>query len=108
MKYVLHLTDFRLQVPLDYSEPNGTQAAIALIRRQALEPEDSPSYRGPILFNPGGPGDSGVDMVLDLGETYATILGPQFDIVGFDPRGESKRLCIIEDCALIFFGLVKE
>lgn len=82
----------RLEVPLNYSEPNGTQAAIALIRRRAEEPEDSPSYRGPVLFNPGGPGDSGVDMVLNLGEAYANILGPQFDIVGFDPRGIARSI----------------
>ncbi|KAJ3514621.1 hypothetical protein NMY22_g14669 [Coprinellus aureogranulatus] len=77
----------RLQVPLDYSDPEGRQAAIALIRKPALIPEDSHLYRGPVLFNPGGPGGSGVNFILGAGRSFSTILGPQFDIVGFDPRG---------------------
>ncbi|KAJ6501787.1 TAP-like protein-domain-containing protein [Mycena vulgaris] len=48
-----------------------------------------PQYRGPLLFNPGGPGGSGVDAVVGSGAAFATVFGPQFDIVGFDPRGVS-------------------
>ena len=50
-------------------------------------PQSSPEYRGPILFNPGGPGGSGVELVKTAGDILNSILGPQFDIVGFDPRG---------------------
>lgn len=74
------------QVPLDYSDPTGRQAAIALIRKPATAQED---YRGPVLFNPGGPGTSGVSTVLSLGDAFATFIGPQFDIVSFDPRGSA-------------------
>ncbi|KAJ3512917.1 hypothetical protein NLJ89_g3241 [Agrocybe chaxingu] len=77
-------------VPLNYSLPEGEQAAIALIRRRASVPESSESYRGPILFNPGGPGGSGVDMIDMAGDLFASILGPEFDIVGFDPRGVGR------------------
>ncbi|KAL0580846.1 hypothetical protein V5O48_001138 [Marasmius crinis-equi] len=80
----------RLQVPLDYNDPKGEAAAIALIRLRANVSTDSEEYRGPVLFNPGGPGGSGVDMVRGRGDKFATILGPQFDIVGFDPRGVSR------------------
>ncbi|KAJ3547553.1 hypothetical protein NMY22_g1609 [Coprinellus aureogranulatus] len=80
----------RLQVPLNYSDPNGRQAAIALIRKPAIIPEGSHLYRGPVLFNPGGPGGSGVDLVRSIGQLFSTILGPQFDIVGFDPRGIAR------------------
>ncbi|TEB34815.1 hypothetical protein FA13DRAFT_1707039 [Coprinellus micaceus] len=73
----------RLTVPLDYSDPGGREAAIALIRKPATTQE---GYRGPILFNPGGPGGSGVEWFLAVGNDFATILGPQFDIVSFDPR----------------------
>ncbi|KAJ7660273.1 hypothetical protein DFH06DRAFT_1326406 [Mycena polygramma] len=52
-------------------------------------------YRGPILFNPGGPGGSGVDAVVGAGAAFATVFGPQFDIVGFDPRGISYSRPII-------------
>ncbi|KAJ6604895.1 Alpha/Beta hydrolase protein [Mycena sp. CBHHK59/15] len=43
-------------------------------------------YRGPILFNPGGPGGSGVDAVVSAGASIATLFGDEYDIVGFDPR----------------------
>lgn len=77
-------------MPLNYSEPHGRQAAIALIRKPAIVPERSPFYRGPVLFNPGGPGGSGVDLILSVGHAFATVLGPQFDVVGFDPRGIAR------------------
>jgi len=74
----------RFIVPLNYSEPAGESAVIALIRKPATDTED---YRGPILFNPGGPGGSGVDLVRGRAEQFLQILGPKFDLVGFDPRG---------------------
>ncbi|KAF8959383.1 TAP-like protein-domain-containing protein [Flammula alnicola] len=77
----------RLLVPLNYSEPDGQQAGIALIRKPAVVPRKSEFYRGPVLFNPGGPGGSGVDLVRLAGDLLSKILGPQFDIVSFDPRG---------------------
>ncbi|KAF9040652.1 Alpha/Beta hydrolase protein [Panaeolus papilionaceus] len=77
----------RLTVPLDHHNPNGQQAALALIRKPSPLGPDHPDYRGPILFNPGGPGGSGVDFVMDIADPFARILGPQFDLVGFDPRG---------------------
>ncbi|KAJ7165556.1 hypothetical protein C8R43DRAFT_878134, partial [Mycena crocata] len=78
----------RLKVPLDYSNSDGVFAAIAMIRVHSVVPHDSPEYRGPILINPGGPGGSGVDTILWEGPELATIVGPEFDVVGFDPRGE--------------------
>ena len=84
------------QVPLNYSDPNGSQAAIAVKRIRSSFPVNSPDYRGPILLNPGGPAASGVDFVTTVGDLVAQIVGPQFDVVGFDPRGES---------AFIAFGI---
>ncbi|KAF7370114.1 Abhydrolase-4 domain-containing protein [Mycena sanguinolenta] len=77
----------RLKVPLDYSHPGGASAAMALIRTPSAVPHDSPNYRGPVLINPGGPGGSGVDTVAAAGTLLSTIIGPEFDIIGFDPRG---------------------
>ncbi|KAF4622312.1 hypothetical protein D9613_009057 [Agrocybe pediades] len=80
----------RLIVPLNHSEPDGAEATIALIRKPAAVPITSPSYRGPILFNPGGPGGSGVDLIQIAGDLFGAIVGPNFDVVGFDPRGISR------------------
>lgn len=41
------------QVPLDYTEPEGEQAAVALTRLQSKYPPGHENYKGPILFNPG-------------------------------------------------------
>ncbi|KAK1226312.1 hypothetical protein PQX77_010715 [Marasmius sp. AFHP31] len=86
----------RLEVPLDYNNPDGNKAAIAIIRLPANVSSDSQDYRGPILFNPGGPGGSGVDYVLAAGSTHRVGLGPQFDLVGFDPRGVQRSTPRIE------------
>ena len=75
------------QVPLNYSDPEGAEAIIAVIRKPSTLAESSPEYRGPILFNPGGPGDSGVEFINKAGDVMSSIIGPQFDIVSFDPRG---------------------
>ncbi|KAG7091869.1 hypothetical protein E1B28_008270 [Marasmius oreades] len=80
----------RLLVPLDYNKPDEDSAAIALVRLPASVPTNSSEYLGPILFNPGGPGGSGVDFVLAVGVRFVSVVGSQFDIVGFDPRGVSR------------------
>ncbi|KAI5119054.1 hypothetical protein M0805_005920 [Coniferiporia weirii] len=77
----------RLTVPLDYSDPSGEEAAVALVKSASKYPPDHESYRGPILFNPGGPGGSGVALVLLESEALRTALGEGFDLIGFDPRG---------------------
>jgi hypothetical protein len=34
----------------------------------------------------GGPGGSGVDYILEIGALASQILGPEYDLIGFDPR----------------------
>jgi pimeloyl-ACP methyl ester carboxylesterase len=70
---------------LDYSSATAGTASIAIARYPANCTKSE--YRGPILLNDGGPGGSGVDYVVEVGASIATIIGKQFDIVGFDPRG---------------------
>ncbi|TFK35059.1 TAP-like protein-domain-containing protein [Crucibulum laeve] len=80
----------RLIVPLNYSDPYGEKATIAVIKKPALFPVDSKEYKGPVLLNPGGPGGSGVNFLVGSGDMIGTILGPQFDIISFDPRGVGR------------------
>ncbi|PPR04801.1 hypothetical protein CVT26_012974 [Gymnopilus dilepis] len=80
----------RLIVPLNYSDPMGREAIIAIIRKPSTLSKDE-VYGGPILFNPGGPGGSGVDLIRGgTGDLLSTIVGPRFDVVSFDPRGVGR------------------
>ena len=74
-------------MPLDYANPQGDELAIALVKVPANISASDPAYRGPILINPGGPGVSGVDFALGLGSSAQSLIGAEFDIIGFDPRG---------------------
>jgi pimeloyl-ACP methyl ester carboxylesterase len=72
-------------VPLDYDRPNRGTTEIALARIPAADQENR---IGTVFVNPGGPGGSGVDLVLDeFGAFLAAQLQGRFDVVGFDPRG---------------------
>ena len=75
----------RIDVPFDYSDPDGPQISIAVVKLPAADPK----HRiGSVFINPGGPGGSGVDAVLDAGpELFTPRVRARFDIVGFDPRG---------------------
>lgn len=75
----------RLDVPLDWLNPSDdARAIIAVIRLPASDKSD---YRGPVFTNPGGPGGSGVFAVRDHGKYIQKIVGQNYDIISFDPRG---------------------
>lgn len=69
----------RVTVPVNYDDPDGATAQIAISRSPATG-----DRIGSLLVNPGGPGASGLSManVADM-----TDLAERFDVVGFDPRG---------------------
>ena len=72
-------------VPLDYDSPGGRTTEIALARVPAA---DTAHRIGSVFVNPGGPGGSGVGLVLEgFGQELHDNLGGRFDVVGFDPRG---------------------
>src|SRR3954453_23772155 len=89
-----------LQVPLDYSKPNGTTISLAVVKLPATDP----AHRiGSLLLNPGGPGGSGVDYTGFAGaELYTPEVRARFDLVGFDPRG------IARSTALRCFGTIDQ
>ncbi|KAL2798654.1 Alpha/Beta hydrolase protein [Aspergillus keveii] len=76
-----------LTVPLEYASPNNVQyARIPLARLNATGPKSQ--RKGPLLTNPGGPGSSGIDFLLNgAGEGISTITGGFYDIISWDPRG---------------------
>lgn len=74
----------RLEVPLDYANPSGRTAQIAVLRQKATGSDRI----GSLVFNPGGPGASGNrQVVYTAPDLDGTELAQRFDLVGFDPRG---------------------
>ncbi|WP_232680360.1 alpha/beta hydrolase [Nocardioides sp. R-C-SC26] len=73
-----------LEVPVDYTDPDGAVVAIALKRLPAAEPDERV---GTLVVNPGGPGVGGTTMVDQAGSYFPQNLRDHYDIVGFDPRG---------------------
>ena len=72
-----------VSVPIDYANPQGPQAQLAVIRVPATG-----DRLGVLMVNPGGPGASAVDTVAGMGASLAdTEITRRFDLVGFDPRG---------------------
>jgi pimeloyl-ACP methyl ester carboxylesterase len=72
-----------LMVPLNYSDPNSITIGIALNKYK-------PFFRKPktrILFNPGGPGSSGMDIIKSSGFFLSSLFGGDAELIGFDPRG---------------------
>ncbi|WP_436738811.1 alpha/beta hydrolase [Streptomyces sp. BBFR102] len=73
-----------LRAPLDYAEPRGDTLGIALIKAAATGPEER--RIGSLLFNFGGPGGSGVEMLPAFAPGYERLRA-RYDLVSFDPRG---------------------
>ncbi|MEV4495801.1 alpha/beta hydrolase [Micromonospora arborensis] len=73
-----------LSLPVDWNRPRGERFDLALARRVATDPA---ARQGSLVFGPGGPGDSGVDRVVNGSSRFSADLRRRFDIVSFDPRG---------------------
>lgn len=72
-----------LKVPLDYTNPkDGRTLDLQLVKVNATQGP----RKGSVIFNPGGPGSSGVEEVAQQGPLYVETLGGQYDIIGFDAR----------------------
>ena len=72
-----------VSVPVDYANPGGAQAKLAVIKVPATG-----RRMGSLLVNPGGPGASAMDMVAGLASDLENSdVARHFDLVGFDPRG---------------------
>ena len=71
-----------IAVPVDYSNPQGAVARLAMIRFPATKDKI-----GSLVINPGGPGESGIETAVGLVSTLPRQVRERFDLVGFDPRG---------------------
>jgi len=71
-----------LSVPVDYANPHGDVAQLAMIKFKATG-----DRIGSLVINPGGPGESGIDAAVSLLDSIPPSVRSHFDLVGFDPRG---------------------
>ena len=67
-----------MKVPLDWEHPGKASLDIALTRKPSANPS-----KGPLFFNPGGPGVSARPTIQGL----PVDVIPGYDLVGWDPRG---------------------
>ncbi|MFI7285893.1 alpha/beta hydrolase [Streptomyces anulatus] len=79
-----------IKVPQEYSEPDGAQVPLAVMRHRATDPD----HRiGSLVFNPGGPGVPATETLRNLPKFAGTpgAFSPKalarFDIIAMDPRG---------------------
>lgn len=78
------------RAPMDWSDPGAAEIELALVRQPA-----SGTKVGSLLVNPGGPGGSGYEFVLDSVDYAASsTLQRSYDIVGFDPRGVGRSSAV--------------
>ena len=89
-----------VDVPLDYSHPNGTKIQLAISRIKHTVPDSE--YQGVMLVNPGGPGGSGLTLSV-LGQFVPNGAGDDYDWIGFDPRGVGSSVPAVS-CNPQYFG----
>ncbi|NJP53649.1 alpha/beta hydrolase [Streptomyces sp. SBST2-5] len=73
-----------MKAPLDWDKPEGETIDIALIRARTTASAEN--RIGSLLFNFGGPGESGVATLPALADSYESLRS-RYDLVSFDPRG---------------------
>ncbi|WP_460889618.1 alpha/beta hydrolase [Promicromonospora xylanilytica] len=78
-----------VEVPLEYSFPDGEQIPLAVTRHRATDPD---RRIGSLFINPGGPGVPATETVEAIDpDSAASMVSPdviaRFDVVGMDPRG---------------------
>jgi pimeloyl-ACP methyl ester carboxylesterase len=80
-----------VQMPMNWDDPASEPIVIATSYRKA----DKKDPLGFVLFNPGGPGASGYDWVLESSDFLGTKkLRENFNILGFDPRGVGRSSAV--------------
>lgn len=76
-----------IEVPVDYSKPDGDRFELFVTRFRAL---DQDKRIGSLLVNPGGPGSGGSDLAILAAQIYDQEILERFDIIGWDPRGTGE------------------
>ncbi|MGW1722098.1 alpha/beta hydrolase [Streptomyces sp. NPDC002306] len=84
-----------VSVPLDYAHPNGKQIKLTVSRMPATHRDPHNSKRrvprqGALVYNPGGPGGSGMYFPLIGVVPEWKRIAAGYDLVGYAPRGVGR------------------
>ncbi|ROT42188.1 hypothetical protein SODALDRAFT_9550 [Sodiomyces alkalinus F11] len=63
----------RLDLPIDWQDPGDQRRVVLAIAR--IRATDTKDYQGPVIFNPGGPGGSGVWSLRHHGKYLQEVVG---------------------------------
>ncbi|MDQ6937312.1 MAG: alpha/beta hydrolase [Actinomycetota bacterium] len=74
----------RVNVPVDYGHPQGESIPLYVVK---VHDNNQSRRTGSLLVNPGGPGESGVQLAVGLSLEVSDNVLDHFDLIGFDPRG---------------------
>ena len=78
-----HLQCGDVAVPIDWQHPTGDSVEVSIIRHRATG-----KRLGALLVDPGGPGDSGTELVDDgVDNAVDATVAKHYDVIGVDPRG---------------------
>lgn len=73
-----------VSVPVDYASPRAGSIELSVTESPAI---DQPATDGDLLFNPGGPGESGNQILPIALLSLPLQVRQHFNVVSFDPRG---------------------
>ncbi len=91
-----------LTVPLDRDDPSQGSLDLAVARHRSTGPAGK--RIGSLLFNPGGPGLSGVSRLPSIWELLPSAAKARFDLVTWDPRGMGGSSGLV-DCEKVAMPL---
>ncbi|MEY4275733.1 MAG: hypothetical protein RIS26_196 [Actinomycetota bacterium] len=78
-----------IKVPMDWENPTGSKIEIKLVRKFVN------NAIGSLVLNPGGPGGSGYDFLVNNYSDIGTqALRDSYSFVSFDPRGVSRSSAV--------------
>jgi pimeloyl-ACP methyl ester carboxylesterase len=84
-----------VEVPMDYSDPDGRTVEIAVSRIPSEKPS---ARRGALLLIPGGPGGESLSDPSGKGQKLPQRVRDAYDLIGFAPRGMAPSTAV--DCKL--------
>ncbi|MER7076755.1 TAP-like protein [Saccharopolyspora kobensis] len=89
-----------VEVPVDWDAPHGAKLSLRIARL----PSTDPAQRiGSVVFNPGGPGASGIED-LKAGADNVAELRTRFDVVTWEPRGSWPTWSQAQEEACVMTG----